>query len=110
MQAVIMAGGEGSRLRPLTCDLPKPMARLCGRPILDYILDLLRDNGCQKAHITLKYLPQVITAYYKDFSDQQLSLRFVEEDKPLGTAGSVRAAAMGEIDDDFIVISGEHSG
>ena len=40
MQAIIMAGGEGSRLRPLTCDIPKPMTRLCGRPVLEYILDL----------------------------------------------------------------------
>ncbi len=61
MKAVIMAGGEGSRLRPLTCDLPKPMARLCGRPIFEYILDLLLQNDFDEAAVTLRYLPNAIT-------------------------------------------------
>ena len=52
MKAVIMAGGEGTRLRPLTCDLPKPMVRLCGRPVLEYSLDLLGQYGVTEAWLT----------------------------------------------------------
>ena len=57
MKCVIMAGGEGSRLRPLTCNIPKPMARLAGKPVIEYILDLLDRNGCDRAVMTLGYLP-----------------------------------------------------
>ena len=53
MYAVIMAGGEGSRLRPLTCEIPKPLAPLCGKPVVEYILDLLKKHGCYRATLTL---------------------------------------------------------
>ena len=66
MQAIIMAGGEGSRLRPLTCDIPKPMTRLCGRPVLEYILDLLDAQGIREAAITMQYLPGAITAHVEE--------------------------------------------
>ena len=56
MKAIILAGGEGSRLRPLTCDIPKPMAELCGRPVSEYILDLLNRHGITEAIFTLRYL------------------------------------------------------
>lgn len=88
MKAVIMAGGEGSRLRPLTCDLPKPMARLCGRPIFEYILDLLLQNDFDEAAVTLRYLPNAITRRYgsdgKTGRYREMKLAFVEEEQPLG--------------------------
>lgn len=93
MKAVIMAGGEGTRLRPLTCDIPKPMARLCGRPVMEYILDLLEENGVKDAAVTLRYLPTAISEYFGERYGN-ISLHFVVEDKPLGTAGSVRGAAL----------------
>ena len=64
MKAVIMAGGEGTRLRPLTCDLPKPMARLCGRPMMEYILDLLGEHGVEAAAVTLRYLPSAVSEHF----------------------------------------------
>lgn len=106
MNAVIMAGGEGSRLRPLTCDIPKPMARLCGRPVLEYILDLLAVNGVTHAAVTLKYLPDEIKAHFPDGKYRGIDLEFVEEDEPLGTAGSVKHAAAG-YKEPFLVISGD---
>ncbi len=106
MKAVIMAGGQGTRLRPLTCDIPKPMARLCGRPILEYILDLLCSHGVTHGYLTLRYLPNIIRSHFPEGRYKTMSLSFVEEDKPLGTAGSVKNAA-GDIDEDFIVISGD---
>lgn len=106
MKAVIMAGGEGTRLRPLTCDLPKPMARLCGRPMLEYILDLLVDSGVTEAALTLQYLPHLIISHFPEESYRGMSLSFVEERTPLGTAGSVKNACTPE-DDNILVISGD---
>lgn len=106
MKAVIMAGGEGSRLRPLTCDLPKPMARLCGRPVLEYILDLLCRHGVTDAALTMRYLPDRIVEHFPDSRYRNIELLFVEEDQPLGTAGSVRGACN-PADDNLLVISGD---
>lgn len=109
MKAVIMAGGEGTRLRPLTCDIPKPMARLCGRPVLAYILDLLESHDIRDAAITTRYLPQVITAAFEE-SYGSVRLYMVGEDKPLGTAGSVLGAVksgFGGEEEDILVISGD---
>ena len=105
MRAVIMAGGEGSRLRPLTCTLPKPMARILGKPIIEYIFDVLRAGGVTRAAVTLGYLPHVIEKEYES-GYKNLSLDFFREDEPLGTAGSVKNAAAG-IDEPFVVISGD---
>lgn len=106
MKAVIMAGGEGSRLRPLTCDMPKPMARLCGRPILEYILELLSRNGFDEAVLTLGYMPHVIREHFPEERYGTIKLQFCEEKTPLGTAGGVKNAA-GDMTDDFLVISGD---
>lgn len=107
MKAVIMCGGEGSRLRPLTCNLPKPMTRLCGNPTIKYILDLLCDNGVDEAIITLKYLPEEIINWFEENPYEGIKLTFVKEDVPLGTAGSVKNAEQFIGDGDFIVISGD---
>ncbi len=107
MEAIIMAGGEGSRLRPLTCNMPKPMARLCGKPIVEYILDLLIQHGFDQATLTLGYLPQVIQEHFPKQQYQGLPLRFMQENIPLGTAGGVKHAAQDRLQDDFLVISGD---
>jgi len=101
-----MAGGEGQRLRPLTCDIPKPMTRLCGRPILEYILELLGSHGVTEAALTLRYLPGQVIDYFPEGNYAGIDLRFVEETSPLGTAGSVKNAC-GPEDDNVLVISGD---
>lgn len=106
MKAVIMAGGEGTRLRPLTCDTPKPMMRLCGRPVLEYILDLLARCGITQAAVTLKYLPDEIRMHFPDSTYKGIALDFIVEDQPLGTAGSVKNAAR-DWDEPFLVLSGD---
>ena len=68
MKAVILAGGEGTRLRPLTLERPKPMVPLFGRPVLEHILLLLRKNGFDQVALSLRYLPQVIQDYFGDGS------------------------------------------
>lgn len=106
MKAVILAGGEGSRLRPLTCNLPKPMAHICGRPILEYILDLLSKNKIDECVITLKYLPQIVKEHFYSGRYQHIRLQFTEETHPLGTAGGVKLAAK-DFNEPFLVMSGD---
>lgn len=105
MNAVIMAGGEGSRLRPLTCNLPKPLARLCGKPVLEYIFDLLIRHGVSRAAVTLGYLADMIESQYGE-GYRQLQLEFVTEERPMGTAGGVALAAR-HWQEPFLVISGD---
>lgn len=100
-----MAGGEGSRLRPLTCTLPKPMARILGKPIIEYIFDLLYANGITQAAVTLGYLPHIMEKQYEN-GYKNMKLKFIREDEPLGTAGSVKNAAA-DFDEPFVVISGD---
>ncbi len=105
LKAVILAGGSGSRLRPLTCNIPKPMAKVMGKPIIEYIFELLISCGITEASITLGYLPHIIENAYSG-GYKKLKLNFFKEDEPLGTAGSVKNAAAG-FKEPFIVISGD---
>ncbi|MBM3266705.1 MAG: mannose-1-phosphate guanyltransferase [Candidatus Sericytochromatia bacterium] len=107
MKAVLMAGGSGTRLRPLTCDLPKPMTPMLSRPMAEHIVNLLRNHGFDEITMTLYYLPHVIQNYFGDGSDFGVKIDYaVEEKMPLGTAGSVKAVAD-QLTDTFIVISGD---
>lgn len=106
MKGIIMAGGEGTRLRPLTCDRPKPMVTVFDRPVMEYIISLLRDAGIKKIGVTLQYMPQSIVDYFKDGSEFGVELFYFIEEIPLGTAGSVKNAEE-FLDEDFIVISGD---
>ncbi|MCR4924923.1 MAG: NTP transferase domain-containing protein [Clostridiales bacterium] len=108
IKAVILAGGQGSRLRPLTCDIPKPMVRLCSKPTLEYIMSLLIENGIDEAVVTLGYMPEKITEHFSDNRYLDLKLSFVEEKIPLGTAGGVKNAVKDfEENETFVVISGD---
>ena len=107
MRAVLMAGGSGTRLRPLTCDLPKPMVPILNRPIADHIVRLLKDNGITEIIATLHYLPDALRNYFQDGANFGVQLTYaVEEDQPLGTAGCVKNIAD-LLDSQFLVISGD---
>lgn len=107
MRAVLMAGGSGTRLRPLTCDLPKPMVPVLNRPIAEHIINLLKRHNITEVIATLYYLPDVMRDYFQDGSDFGVQMTYaVEEDQPLGTAGCVKNIAE-LLDDTFIVISGD---
>ncbi len=106
MKAVIMAGGEGSRLRPLTCDKPKPMVPVMNRPLMEYSVELLRLHGLRDIAVTLQYLPEQIKEHFGDGSRYDVNLHYYVEEEPLGTAGSVKNAAA-FLDETFIVISGD---
>ncbi|TYQ15170.1 UNVERIFIED_CONTAM: mannose-1-phosphate guanylyltransferase/phosphomannomutase [Acetivibrio alkalicellulosi] len=106
MKAVIMAGGEGSRLRPLTCDLPKPLVPVMNVPIMEHIINLLKYHGITEIGVTLMYLPQKIKDYFGNGSNFGVRIHYFTEDTPLGTAGSVKNAEE-FLDETFIVISGD---
>lgn len=100
-----MAGGEGTRLRPLTCTLPKPLVPVANNPAMTHILKLLRKHNITDAAVTTMYLADKISGYYGDFN-QGINLRYFIENEPLGTAGSVKNAES-FLNEDFIVISGD---
>lgn len=106
MRAIIMAGGYGSRLRPLTNNMPKPMMNIINKPIIEYIIELLRRYGIREIAVTLGYLPKSIIDYFQDGSKWGVKLRYYIEDTPLGTAGSVRNA-IDFIDGTTLIISGD---
>ena len=106
MKAVIMAGGEGTRLRPLTSNQPKPMMPLANRPMMEHIVRLLRDHGFEDIVVTVAFLANAIRTYFGDGSEFGVRMVYATEESPLGTAGSVRNA-MDELDDRFLVISGD---
>ncbi len=107
MRAVLMAGGSGTRLRPLTCDLPKPMVPVLNRPIAEHIINLLKRHNIREIIATLHYLPDVMREYFQDGSQFGVQMTYaVEEDRPLGTAGCVKNIAE-LLDDTFLVISGD---
>jgi len=106
VKAVVMAGGEGTRLRPLTSIQPKPMVPIVGKPCMEHILELLRAHGFEEIVVTVAFLPQAIRSYFGDGSGLGLGLEYSVEPSPLGTAGSVRHAAS-RLDDTFLVISGD---
>src|SRR5258707_6216667 len=90
IQAVDRAGGEGSRLRPLTINRPKPMVSIVNKPCLGHIFDLLKRHSIEDAFVTLQYLASVIQDFYGDGGGVGMRLRYSVEESPLGTGGSVR--------------------
>lgn len=106
MKAVIMAGGKGTRLRPLTSHIPKPMVLLAQKPVMEYAIELLKKHGITEIAITLQYLPEVIKDYFGDGSRFGVELHYFEEITPLGTAGGIKNAEK-FLNDRFIVISGD---
>jgi len=105
LQAVVMAGGAGTRLRPLTNDLPKPMLPVGDRPLLELIIDQLRESGIHRVNITTHYKEEKIIEHFGDGSDFGVELNYVSEDLPLGTAGAL--GLMGEIEEPMLVVNGD---
>jgi mannose-1-phosphate guanylyltransferase / phosphomannomutase len=106
MKVIIMAGGEGSRLRPLTCDRPKPMVPIMNRPMMEHIVNLLKRYDLTDIGVTLQYLPEQIKNYFDDGRDFDVRMQYFVEESPLGTAGSVKNAGS-FLDETFLVISGD---
>ncbi len=106
MKAVIMAGGQGTRLRPLTSNAPKPMMPLGNRPMMEHVVHHLARHGFDDIVVTIAFMGNAIRNYFGDGSEFGVRMSYAVEDTPLGTAGSVRNA-MDKLDERFLVISGD---
>jgi mannose-1-phosphate guanylyltransferase / phosphomannomutase len=106
VKAVVMAGGEGTRLRPLTSNQPKPMVPIVGKPCMEHILELLKQHGLDDVIVTLAFMPQAIRSYFGNGDNVGVTIEYSVEESPLGTAGSVRLAS-GRLDETCLVISGD---
>lgn len=105
IRAVVMAGGLGSRMMPLTKDLPKPMLPLGDKPVIDRIIGKLASAGINKVNLALHYLPEKIMEHLGDGSQFGVSIDYVTEDRPLGTAGALRL--MEHSQEPLLVINGD---
>jgi mannose-1-phosphate guanylyltransferase/phosphomannomutase len=106
MRAVVMAGGEGTRLRPLTSNQPKPMVPVANKPCMEHIIELLKRHGIEDVVVTLAFLPKAIRDYFGDGSELGVNINYSVEQAPLGTAGSVKNAEE-NLGERFLVISGD---
>jgi mannose-1-phosphate guanylyltransferase / phosphomannomutase len=107
IKAVVMAGGEGSRLRPVTINRPKPLVPVCNQPIMEHILTLLKRHGITEVVTTLYYLSDEVQSYFGDGSDFDIEMSYSIEDTPLGTAGSVKNAEDRLKEGTFLIVSGD---
>ena len=102
-----MAGGEGTRLRPMTANQPKPLLPVANRPIMEHVLRLLKRHGFDETVVTVQFLASLVRTYFGDGEELGMHLSYATEESPLGTAGSVRNASSALHDDAFLVISGD---
>jgi len=106
VKAVVMAGGEGTRLRPLTSNQPKPMVPIVGKPCIEHIVELLAEHGFDDMVVTLAFMPQAIRSYFGAGEAHGVKIQYSVEESPAGTAGSVKLAEDA-LDGTFLVISGD---
>src|SRR5215211_3774513 len=107
MKAIIMAGGQGTRLRPLTSDQPKPMIRIVNLPCMEHIVNLLARHDFTDIVVTLQFMPEEIQDYFGDGSDWGVNMRYSIEDVPAGTAGSVKLAEEHLEGGRVLIVSGD---
>ncbi|CAM5660241.1 mannose-1-phosphate guanyltransferase [Streptomyces viridifaciens] len=107
MKAVVMAGGEGTRLRPMTSSMPKPLLPVANMPIMEHVLRLLKRHGLSDTVVTVQFLASLVKNYFGDGEELGMHLTYAHEETPLGTAGSVKNAEDALKDDSFLVISGD---
>ncbi|HVO33890.1 MAG TPA: sugar phosphate nucleotidyltransferase, partial [Elusimicrobiota bacterium] len=106
MKAVIMAGGFGTRLRPLTVNIPKPMVPMANRPMMEHIIHLLKENGFNELLVMLYYQPEAIIRYFGDGAAFGVRIEYLRPQADLGTAGCIKFAEK-RLDEPFLVISGD---
>src|SRR6478609_5653818 len=107
MKAILLAGGKGTRLRPLTIHTPKPIVPIFNRPFLHYQIDLLKQvPEIDEVILSLNYQPRRIEEIFGDGGDSGLSLRYMVEPAPLGTAGAIKFAAA-TLSDSIVVFNGD---
>ena len=107
MKAVVMAGGFGTRIQPLTNSRPKPMLPIMNKPMMEHTMMMLKDLGITEFIVLLYFKPEIIQDYFKDGSDFGINIKYVIPDDDYGTAGAVKLAEELIGDENFIIISGD---
>jgi len=105
MSAVIMAGGQGKRLRPLTEDTPKPMLPVGDKPLMERVVEQLQSAGIRRVNVTTHFQPEAITEHFGDGKRFGVEIQYVEEEHPLGTAGAIGLLSV--TDEPLLVINGD---
>ena len=107
MQTIILAGGKGTRLKPYTTVLPKPLMPIGDMPIMEIVVRQLKYFGCKKITIAVGHLKELLRAFFNDGKKWDMEIKYSFEDKPMGTAGPLRLINPDEIEDNFIVMNGD---
>ena len=107
MQAILLCGGMGTRLRSVVSDRPKPMADICGKPFLQYLLEMLRDKGITEVIFALGYMGEMIEEYFQDGSAFGLKIAYSYEEDPLGTGGAIRNALPKIMEEEVLVLNAD---
>ena len=107
MQAILLCGGMGTRLRSVVADRPKPMADICGKPFLQYLLEMLRDKGITEVIFALGYMGEMIEEYFQDGSAFGLKITYSYEEEPLGTGGAIRNALPKILEEEVLVLNAD---
>ena len=107
MQAILLCGGMGTRLRSVVADRPKPMADICGKPFLQYLLEMLRDKGITEVIFALGYMGEMIGEYFQDGSAFGLKIAYSYEEEPLGTGGAIRNALPKILEEEILVLNAD---
>jgi len=107
MKAIILAGGQGKRLRSVINDIPKPMAPIKDKPFLEYLILQLKKQNIKDIIISTGYRGHIIKSYFQDGGNWDINIEYSEEDKPLGTGGALRKAGELISDEQFIVMNGD---
>ena len=107
MQAILLCGGMGTRLRSVVADRPKPMADICGKPFLQYLLEMLRDKGITEVIFALGYMGEMIEEYFQDGSVFGLKIAYSYEEEPLGTGGAIRNALPKILEEEVLVLNAD---
>ena len=105
MQAILLCGGMGTRLRSVVSDRPKPMADICGKPFLQYLLEMLREKGITEVIFALGYMGEMIEEYFQDGSAFGLKIAYSYEEEPLGTGGAIRNALPKILEEVVLVLN-----
>lgn len=106
-KALILAGGDGVKMRPFTYELPKTMLPVKGRPILEHIIDLLREYDIREVYVAIGYMGEKIKEHFADGSKFGVKIHYIEEKKNLGTGGALRRAISEMPDEPFLMIWGD---
>ena len=107
MQAILLCGGMGTRLRSVVSDRPKPMADICGKPFLQYLLEMLRDKGITEVIFALGYMGEMIEECFHDGSAFGLKIAYSYEEEPLGTGGAIRNALPKILEEEVLVLNAD---